>query len=77
MRKITFIIFVCLIMISSNVSAKMRSISVTDINKIVGEWYDSKGNLALTIGSDYTINGCKVVAAYNYDFDDNHKQSPP
>lgn len=37
---------------------------VTDLKSMVGNWYDSKGNLVLTVGSDYSINGCKVVALY-------------
>ena len=45
-------------------SAEYYSRSVTELNKMIGTWYDSKGNVALTIGSDYSINGCKVLAFY-------------
>ncbi len=27
-----------------------------------GNWYDLKGNLVLTIGKDYSINGCKIIS---------------
>ncbi|MBR5914535.1 MAG: hypothetical protein IKZ58_09265 [Selenomonadaceae bacterium] len=43
----------------TNCQAGFKNISVMD--KMVGEWYDENGNVALTIGSDYTINGCKIV----------------
>ncbi|MBR1398165.1 MAG: hypothetical protein IJ563_11635 [Selenomonadaceae bacterium] len=35
--------------------------SVTQLDKIVGNWYDSSGNMSLVIGKDYSINGCKIV----------------
>ena len=53
---VTFSINIC--------SAEYYSRSVTELNKMIGTWYDSKGNVALTIGSDYSINGCKVLAFY-------------
>lgn len=39
-----------------------QSVSVTHLKWIVGNWYDSKGNLVLTISNDYKINGCAVMA---------------
>ena len=51
--------------LSANVcAAEYMSRSITELKSMVGNWYDSKGNLALTVGSDYSINGCKVVALY-------------
>lgn len=43
----------------ANCQAGFQNISVMD--KMVGDWYDENGNVALTIGSNYTINGCKIV----------------
>ena len=37
---------------------------VTELAPMIGTWYDVNGNVALTIGSDYSINGCKIVAFY-------------
>ncbi len=31
------------------------------LKDIVGNWYDTNGNLSLTISSDYSINGCKIL----------------
>ena len=36
--------------------------SVTVLNKYVGNWYDTKGNLVLTIGGDYSVNRCKILS---------------
>ena len=44
--------------------AEYMSRSITELKRMVGTWYDTKGNVALTIGSDYSINGCKVLALY-------------
>ena len=35
--------------------------SVTGLNHIIGNWYDSSGNMSLVIGNDYSINGCKIL----------------
>ena len=56
---VAIMIFPCI-----NCQAYTRTTSITNLEKIMGNWYDSKGNLALTIGRDYTINGCQVIAAY-------------
>ena len=50
--------------LSANCSAEYMSRSITELKSMVGTWYDVKGNVALTIGNDYSINGCKVVALY-------------
>lgn len=39
-----------------------QSGSVTDLRYIVGNWYDTRGNLVLNIGNDYSINGCKILS---------------
>ena len=43
-------------------SANCSAASVTDLKYITGNWYDTKGNLVLTISNDYKINGCVVMA---------------
>lgn len=50
--------------LSAHCSAEYTSSSITVLKSMVGNWYDAKGNLVLTISSDYSINGCKVVAIY-------------
>lgn len=35
------------------------------VNKMAGDWYDSQGNLVLSIADGY-INGCQVVAGYDF-----------
>lgn len=37
---------------------------ISDVDEFVGTWYDVNGNVALTIGSDYSINGCKILSVY-------------
>lgn len=65
-------VFGLICVIQSNVFAYTRSMPLTSLDRIVGNWYDSKGNLSLTISEDYKINGCKVIAAYFYEYGDNH-----
>lgn len=43
-------------------TCEARSVSVTDLKWILGNWYDSKGNLVLSISNDYKINGCTVLS---------------
>lgn len=45
-------------------TCQASSVPVTKLKEIIGNWYDTKGNLVLTIGNDYKVNGCKVVALY-------------
>ena len=45
--------------------AENYPLPVTVLKERVGNWYDAKGNLVLSIGNDYTINGCKVVSVYS------------
>ena len=74
MKKFVLFAVVGLIFFSqSAVLAYSRYIPLTNLDRIIGNWYDSKGNLALTISKDYKINGCKVIAAFAYDFDLNHR----
>ena len=47
--------------------AEYYSLPVTKLKDLVGTWYDVNGNVALTIESDYSINGCKIVALYYND----------
>jgi len=52
-----------LIIVPAKVSAvDYYSVPVTDLKDIVGNWYDTKGNLVLTISSDYKINGCSIMS---------------
>ncbi len=39
-----------------------RSVPVTYLKEIIGNWYDTKGNLVLTISNDYKLNGCSIVS---------------
>ena len=65
------LIFTSVMIFSANCQAfDYQSASVSDIVKnhydrsggIVGDWYDANGNLIFKIGSDYTINGCKILS---------------
>ena len=52
-----------LIIVPAKVSAvDYYSVPVTNLKDIVGNWYDTKGNLVLTISSDYKINGCSIMS---------------
>ena len=52
-----------LVIIPAKVSADdYRSVDVTVLKNIIGNWYDTKGNLVLTISSDYKVNGCTVMS---------------
>ena len=60
------VIIALVVAISANIcAAEYMSRSITELNRMVGTWYDTKGNVALTISKDYSINGCKVVALYS------------
>lgn len=59
---IGWIFSLMLIFFPENVFAEYFSRSVTELQPMIGNWYDSHGNIALTIGSDYSINGCKILA---------------
>lgn len=65
MRKIFFTVIALLVAFSANVCSA-RSVSVTELEDFFGNWYDSKGNLVLTISNDYRINGCIILSV---DFD--------
>lgn len=65
MRKIFFTVIALLVTFLTNICLA-RSVSVTELEDFFGNWYDSKGNLVLTIGSDYRINGCIILSV---DFD--------
>lgn len=43
-------------------SAHCSADSVTELKWILGNWYDAKGNLVLSISNDYKINGCTVLS---------------
>ena len=54
---------------SANIcAANSWSVPITRLEHFVGTWYDSKGNLILTISKDYKINGCTVLATYGVDY---------
>jgi len=60
MKKIcAAVIMFCVMIFSANCSA--GSVQVLKDIGIIGNWYDTNGNLTLTIGNDYTINGCKIL----------------
>ena len=68
---IVSISIVVALMILSAMTCQAQSISVTQFLNYVkpGNWYDTNGNLVLKIGSDYTINGCKILSV-NQDWAD-------
>ena len=61
MKKIIFSVLIALMIVPTVCMAGQYSQPLTRMKPMVGNWYDSKGNLALTISSDYTINGCKIL----------------
>lgn len=65
-RRVPALIACLLFVISSVVYARDIPITGrwTGLNNVYGNWYDVKGNLALKIGSDNTINGHKVTRAF-------------
>ena len=67
------LIFSSVMIFSANCSADYYNQPVTEMKNFFGNWYDKNGNLALKIGSDYSINGCKVVSFYMYTYDDRHR----
>lgn len=64
MKKFLSAMIVALVVAVSAQCSAMNSVSVTELNRILGNWYDAKGNVVLTISNDYSINGCKVLALY-------------
>lgn len=73
MRKIFFTVIALIVALSANglaYSPPLREVSVTDLRIFIGNWYDTKGNLVLTISNDYKINGCTILAVYfdGYDY---------
>lgn len=42
-------------------TCEASSVPVTELKEIIGNWYDTKGNLVLKISNDYKINGCTVL----------------
>jgi len=58
MKKILSAVTIFCVMIFS---ANCQADSVTKIKPIIGTWYDMNGNPTLTISSDYSINGCKIL----------------
>ena len=60
---IKIFVLVAVIIFPANVLAiDYNSVSVTALNDIVGNWYDSNGNLILTISSDYKLNSCQIMS---------------
>lgn len=55
---IKIFVLAALIIFPSNCNA---GLPVTSLNPMIGTWYDVNGNPTLTIGSDYSINGCKIL----------------
>lgn len=47
-----------------NVSAAVdyRPVSATALKDIIGNWYNTKGELVLTISNDYRLNGYQIVS---------------
>ena len=67
MRKNLLMMILCLLMfpaITCQAAPEYFYRPVTDLDPIIGTWYDSKGNVALTISSDYSINSCKVLEVW-------------
>ena len=51
------VIFSSAMIFSANCSAS----PITYLKSVVGNWYNTNGNLALTISSDYKLNGCQIM----------------
>ena len=39
-----------------------NSVPITQLKDIVGSWYDTEGNLILTISNDYKLNGHQITS---------------
>ena len=52
-------IVLAVIIIPNNIS---NGAPITSISGAIGNWYDTNGNLAFTISSDYKINGCQIMS---------------
>ena len=67
MKRLSPVLIACLLFVISSV-VYARDIPITGrwtcLNNVYGNWYDANGNLALKIGKDNTINGHKVVKAF-------------
>ena len=69
MKKICAAVIIFYVMIfSANCSA--GNVQALKDRGMIGNWYDTNGNLTLTIGSDYTINGCKILNCEVYGLTD-------
>ena len=55
---------VAVMMIPAMTCQALDSRTVTFIKPMIGTWYDTNGNPALTIDNNYKINGCTVLASY-------------
>lgn len=65
MKKIFTALTVALIVtFTANLCAAMDyySVPVTHLKSIIGNWYDTNGNLVLNISNNYTINGYSIVS---------------
>lgn len=62
MKKILFAVMIALVVTFAAHCSAMESSPVTVLKPIIGNWYDAKGNLVLTISNDYKINGCTVMS---------------
>ena len=57
------VIIFCVMIFSTKVFAfDYRSVDVSYLKNVIGNWYDTKGNLVLTISSNYKINDCTVMS---------------
>ena len=59
-----FVLAAVMMIPSMTCQATDYSRPISDVSEFVGTWYDVNGNVALTIGSDYSINGCKILSVY-------------
>ena len=64
MKKILSLIIFCVMIFSANCNAG----DVHRLKDTIGNWYDTNGNLALTISEDYSINGCKILNSELFGF---------
>ena len=59
-----FVMFVALFVVLSanfcSAAMEYRSVPVTHLKNYIGNWYNTDGDLLLTISSDYRINGFKI-----------------
>lgn len=64
MKKIFVLILFCIIIFPVNCQAinyPYHSVTINDLKYFIGDWYDTKGNLVLSITNNYKLNGFTII----------------